>query len=92
MRLVVSKTGKNILDALGFTFQLTEGFSMKEIVDDVLKILERSEKIFNDMVDWHIATFQERDEKKQQLYFAIYETKRKQYYALMKKLWREYEQ
>jgi len=59
---------------------------------NVLQILEKSEKAFNDMVDWHIAFFQEPDEKKQQLYYAVYENKRMAYYELMKELWRQYGQ
>lgn len=61
-------------------------------VDEVMQILAKSEKPFNDMVDWHIAAFQERDEKKQELYYAIYKSKRKTYYGLMEELWRQYGQ
>lgn len=66
---------------------------MKKIsVDDTMQILEKSEKAFNDMVDWHIAAFQEQDRRRQQLYYTIYENKRKAYYELMEELWRQYEQ
>ena len=65
---------------------------MKKLgVDNTLQILERSEKAFNDMIDWHIAAFQEHDRKRQQLYYTIYEGKCKAYYELMKELWRPYE-
>lgn len=66
---------------------------MKKIsVDDTMQILEKSEKAFNDMVDWHIAAFQEHDRKKQQLYYTIYESKCNAYYELMEGFWRQYEQ
>lgn len=65
---------------------------MKKLsVDNVLQILERSEKAFNTMLDWHIAFFQESDEKKQKLYYAIYESKREAYEELMKILFEKYE-
>lgn len=65
---------------------------MKKLgVDEVLQILEKSEKPFNDMVDWHIAAFQEQDQKKQKLYHAIYDIKRKAYEEQMKILFEKYE-
>lgn len=60
-------------------------------VTDLLHILDRSEKPFNDMVDWHIAFFQEPDEKKQKLYYTIYESKREAYEELKRKLFEKYE-
>ncbi len=64
---------------------------MKKLsVDDTLLILEKSEKPFNAMVDWHIAAFQEQNRKRQELYYAVYEGKRKAYYELMEELWRQY--
>lgn len=66
---------------------------MKTInVDDTMQILEKSEKALNDMIDWHIAAFREQDRKKQQLYYTVYESKRKAYYELMDELWRQYGQ
>jgi hypothetical protein len=65
---------------------------MKQLsVDEVMQILEKSEKAFNDMVDWHIAFFQEQDRKKQELYYTISESKRIAYEELMKELWKQYE-
>jgi hypothetical protein len=61
-------------------------------IDDTLLILEKSEKPFNNMVDWHIAFIQEPDVKKQELYYAIYESKRKAYCELKKELFKQYEQ
>ena len=61
-------------------------------IDDTLLIFEKSEKPFNDMVDWHLAFIQEPDVKKQELYYAIYESKRKAYYELRKELFKQYEQ
>ncbi len=62
---------------------------MKQLsVDEVIEILGKLEKPFNDMVDWHIAAFQEQDRKKQELYYTIYESKRRAYYGLMKEFWR----
>ncbi len=61
-------------------------------IDDTLLILEKSEKPFNNMVDWHIAFIQESDVKKQELYYAIYESKRKAYYELNQELFEKYEQ
>lgn len=62
---------------------------MKQLsVDEVMRILEKSEKPFNDMIDWHIAAFQEEDKKKQDLYYTVYESKRMAYYELMDKLWK----
>lgn len=61
-------------------------------IDEVIQILERSEKPLNDMIDWHIAFFQEPDKKRQELYYAVYESKRIAYEELMKELWRQYEQ
>ena len=61
-------------------------------VDKVLAILEKSEKPFNDMVDWHIAAFQEQDRRRQQLYYAVYESKRRVYYELMEELYKQYGQ
>jgi len=61
-------------------------------VGEVMQILEKSEKPFNDMIDWHIAAFREQDRKRQQLYYTIYESKRRAYYDLMEELWRQYEQ
>ncbi len=60
-------------------------------VDEVMQILEKSEKAFNDMIDWHIAFFQEQDKKKQELYYTISESKRIIYEELMKGLWKQYE-
>lgn len=60
-------------------------------VDKVLQMLEKSEKPFNDMIDWHLAFFQEPDEKKQKLYYTIYESKRDMYKDLMKILFKKYE-
>lgn len=57
-----------------------------------MEILEKLEKPFNDMVDWHITYFQEQDKKKQELYRAIYESKEKAYYELKGQLFKEYEQ
>ena len=62
-----------------------------QAVDKVLNVLGKSEKAMNDMIDWHIAAFQEQDRKKQQLYYTIYESKRKAYYELMEDLWKQYE-
>jgi hypothetical protein len=59
---------------------------MKQSVNEIMQIFEKSEKSFNDMIDWHIAFFQERDEKKQQLYYTVYESKRIAYEELMKEL------
>lgn len=65
---------------------------MKQLsVDEVMQILEKSEKSFNDMADWHIAFFQEPDERKQKLYHTIYESKREAYKELMKILFEKYE-
>jgi len=62
---------------------------MKQLsVDEVSQILKKSEKPFNDMVDWHIAAFQEQDRKKQELYYTVYESKRKAYYELMEELFK----
>lgn len=62
---------------------------MKQLsVDKVLQILEKSEKPFNNMVDWHIAAFQEQNKKKQELYYAVYESKRKAYCKLMEELFK----
>lgn len=62
---------------------------MKKLsIDSTLQILEKSEKSFNDMVDWHIAAFQEQDKKKQELYCTVYESKRKAYYELMEELFK----
>lgn len=58
----------------------------------MMQILLKSGKPFNDMVDWHIAAIQERNSKKQKLYFLIYEGKQGEYEELMKELWKEYEQ
>lgn len=58
-------------------------------IEKILLILKASEKSFNNMIDWHIAAFQERDSKRRKMFYAIYEIKRKEYYELMKKLWRE---
>jgi len=66
---------------------------MKKLsVNEVLQILEKSEKALNDMIDWHISAFQEQDRKKQELYYTVYESKRIAYYELMKELWKQYEQ
>lgn len=66
---------------------------MKKLsINEVMQILEKSEKPFNTMLDWHIAFFQEPDEKKQQLYYVVYESKRKTYYELVKELFKQYEQ
>ncbi len=65
---------------------------MKKLdIDDALQILEKSEKPFNDMVDWHIAFFQEPDKKKQKLFYIIYESKREAYEELMKMIFEKYE-
>ena len=56
---------------------------MKQLsIGEVMEILGKLEKPFNDMVDWHIAFFQEQDKKKQKLYYTIYESKEKAYYEL----------
>ncbi len=66
---------------------------MKQLsVDEVMQILEKSEKALNDMIDWHIAFFQEQDKTKQELYYTISESKRIAYEELMKELWKQYEQ
>ncbi len=52
-------------------------------INQELEKLKKTEKPFLDMVDWHIAFFQERDERKQEIYRAIYETKRKAYKGIM---------
>lgn len=66
---------------------------MKQLsVDEVMEILGKLEKPFNDMVDWHIAFFQEQDKKKQELCYTIYESKEKAYYELKEELFKQYEQ
>lgn len=44
------------------------------------------------MVDWHIAAFQEQDRRRQELYYAVYESKQKSYYDLIRELFKQYEQ
>ena len=61
-------------------------------VDEVIEILGILEKPFNDMIDWHIAYFQEQDKKKQELYYAISESKRVAYEKLQHELFKQYEQ
>ncbi len=66
---------------------------MKQLsIGEVMEILGKLEKPFNDMVDWHIAFFQEQDKKKQKLYYTIYESKEKAYYELKEQLFNQYEQ
>lgn len=61
-------------------------------VDEVIEILGKLEKPFNDMIDWHIAYFQEKDKKKQGLYYSISESKRIAYEKLQYELFKQYEQ
>ncbi|HUD44916.1 MAG TPA: hypothetical protein VMR41_05205 [Patescibacteria group bacterium] len=60
-------------------------------VDEVIEILGKLEKAFNDAVDWHIVFFQEQDAKKRELYYTISESKRVAYEELKKKVWEQYE-
>ncbi|MDO8658154.1 MAG: hypothetical protein Q7K55_05410 [Candidatus Levybacteria bacterium] len=48
---------------------------MNKKIDEALIKINKWEKEFNDVLDWHIAYFRELDEKKQKLYRAIYENK-----------------
>lgn len=56
-------------------------------IDRELEKLKKTDKSFFDVVDWHIACIEEKDEKKQELYRAIYETKRKTYEQLMEEVY-----
>ncbi len=81
---------KPLLDANGFSIKkiaIGKVDVKKNIsIDRVLEILGKIEKSFNDMLDWHIAAFQEHDRKKQRLYYIVYESKRRAYYELMEEL------
>lgn len=58
---------------------------MKNLTD-ILTMSNKYRKAIRDVTDWHIAFLHEPDAKKQQLYYTIYESKRKVYDELKAEL------